>query len=260
LYQPQPWVTMFDAVRNATGQDFYTIGSTEDSSFFLAFDALSPWVNLGQWGEATGATTYDKYYNWVELEHQSLFTGVGSYPGRVVFGGVAPGFDDYTEDWGDCEVREIPRDPVVFNATFAYLKTQNVTGIVVETWDDWTEGTNVEPDVVNGTYLLLNLRQNLAYLFDLPQDPAGDEALVQKWTNFGQARNCSGLAPVVMPPQVQLTCSAPTSDSESATSTGGSGSTSSGDSQGEQGGSHASYIRSFSANILLFLVGVLVLA
>ena len=41
-----------------------------------------------------------------------------------------------------------PRDPQVLNAHFAYFQTKGVKGIILETWDDWTEGTEFEPDVV----------------------------------------------------------------------------------------------------------------
>lgn len=197
------WNTLLQNVRNIANQDFYVVGTTLDSNFFECFDALAPWVNLGLWNEATGNTTYEQAYNWVTSEHSGLFSNVINYPGRVVFGGVAPGFDDYTQDWGACQPRQIPRDPALLNATFDYLITQNVRGVVLETWDDWTEGTEFEPDVLGGPSLLVLLRQNIGRLFNEPDDPVGDQRLANRWLNYGQHRNCKHSGPI---PVTNLTC------------------------------------------------------
>jgi hypothetical protein len=206
------WDTILQNARNITGQDFYIVGTTLFSSFFEVFDGLSPWVNLGIWNTATGDSTYERAYNWVDAMHSSLFNDISAYPGRVVFGGVSPGFDDYTENWGACTDRIIPRERELLNATFDYLKSKNVTGIVLETWDDWTEGTEFEPDVAEGPSLLVLLRQNLGKLYGEPSDPAGDQRLADRWINYGQARNCSGI-PIVTSDISSSTNSADTQDS-----------------------------------------------
>jgi len=164
--------------------------------FFAAFDALAAWVNLGQWNSTSGATVYDHATAWVDTEHKGLYSAVVNYPGRVVFGGIAPGFDDYTEDWGGCQQRELPaapdqRDPEVLKAQFDYFTSKKTKGIVLETWDDWTEGTEIEPDVTNGPKVLVQVRQGLTQLYGEPQNTTGDTALSNKWLTFGQKRNCS---------------------------------------------------------------------
>jgi len=176
------------------------------SNFFGCFDALAPWVNLGIWDGASGKTTYDRALNWIKAEHQGLLTNVKNFPGRVVFGGVAPGFDDYTKDWGNCKIRNIPRDPALLDATFDFLKTNNIKGLVMETWDDWTEGTHFEPDVEGGPSLLLHLRQIVGKLFNETPDPKGDEKLVSRWNNYGQLRNCNGSGHIGPIPFTNLTC------------------------------------------------------
>jgi len=201
---PSEWATIFANARNEVS-DFYTIGATENANYFESFDAICPWVNLGRWDEAKGASTYDRALQWVASEHANLFADVGKYPGRVVFGGVAPGFDDYTEDWGNCKAREIPRDPAVLQAEFDYLASKNITGVLLQTWDDWTEGSEFEPDVVGGPSVLVQARQLLGKLFGEPPDPTGDKNLESRWLNYGQARNCKG-GNHGDPPVIDLRC------------------------------------------------------
>jgi len=197
--------TIFENVRNDVNHDFYVIATTENPSFFESFDALCPWVNLGQWTDAQGSSTYAKASDWVSKEHAQLFAEVSKYPGRVVFGGVAPGFDDYTKDWGACKPREIPRDPTLLQAQIDYLISKKVKGVLLETWDDWTEGTNFEPDVVGGPQLLVQLRQLLGKLYGEPDDPVGDKKLQDRWISYGQVRNCSK-SPHKEPPIIDLKC------------------------------------------------------
>jgi len=211
LYTYSQWQTLLNNVRNTVNQDFYVIGSAEDGSFFNAFDAIAPWINLGQWSDTSGSNVTTHALAWVAQEHESLFSVVDSYPGRVVFGGASPGFDDYTEDWGNCKPRclptppDSPRDPHVLEAEFDYFIEKNIKGILFETWDDWTEGTHIEPDVVDGPAVLLQCRQLLGKLFNEPPNPVGDQELVDRWNNYGQARNCNG-GKHGIPPVTYLNC------------------------------------------------------
>jgi len=202
---PDQWTTMFNNVRNQLKMDFYVLGSTEDASFFASFDALCPWVNLEQWASASGSSTYEKAYNWVTSEHSQLFNAVKNYPGRVVFGGVAPGFDDYTLDWGNCKPRQIPRDPDVLKAEFDFLTAKGVQGVLFQTWDDYTEGTAMEPNVNNGSSVLVQVRQGLGQMAHEAPDPNGDKRLANRWLTYGQARNCKG-GKHGIPPVIDLKC------------------------------------------------------
>jgi hypothetical protein len=215
LVTPATWQTILDGARVASGVDFYAIATTLDDTFFAAFDGLSPWVNLGLWGGATGATTHDRAADYARQMHAKLLAQVGAYPGRVMLGGVAAGFDDYTQNWGACQPREIPRDPAVLQGQMDYLTqlgaggTYQVKGVVFDTWDDWTEGTEFEPDVVEGTAKLVQARQLLGALYGEAADPAGDNALDARWHGFGQARSCcfeTGSCSDAGSPAVDLSC------------------------------------------------------
>ncbi|HEY1959141.1 MAG TPA: MYXO-CTERM sorting domain-containing protein [Polyangiaceae bacterium] len=234
------WQTVLDDARQASGIDFYALATTLNASYFAAFDAISPWVNLGNWQSASGANVHDQGVDYSKKIHAQLLAALASNPGRVMVGGVAPGFDDYTENWGACTPREIPRDPDVLAGQMDYLttlktsKAYDVRGVIWDTWDDWTEGTELEPDVVDGPAKLLQFKQLLGTLYGEGADPNGDQALAQRWLGYGQARSCcfeQGPCEAGTPPQIDLSCptgSEPTADdagnADDAGATGDAGS------------------------------------
>ena len=196
LMNANEWLAVLDAARNVSGIDFFALGTARDPGYFAAFDALSPWVDPAAWAGATGSDLAARASSYAATLHGALLTGVKSFPGRVVFGGASPGFDDYTKNWGACVERRIPRDPSVLEGQTRYLGAQkksgafDVRGVVLQTWDDWTEGTEFEPDVEEGPAKLVQLRQQLGSIFGDPSDPSGDARLDARWRSFGQARDC----------------------------------------------------------------------
>ena len=224
---PSQWQSIFQNARNQSGHDFYMVGAIQNASAtdaFQAFDALAPWVNV-DWTSSSGATVRQHAASYAAALHQALHAAVSAYPGREVFGGVSPGFDDWTENWGACAERQLPpgdpRDPQMLLGEFDYLLSQKAKGVILETWDDWTEGTEFEPDVLDGTNMLVSLRDNLGRLYGEPSDPLGDQRLNTRWTGYGQARDCSG-NPAILPPVTALTCASVTisSPANGATITG----------------------------------------
>ena len=207
------WQTVLDDARQASGIDFYALATTLNGSYFSAFDAISPWVNLGNWQSATGSNLHDQAVDYSKKIHAQLLAALGSNAGRVMFGGVAPGFDDYTENWGACTPREMPRDPDVLAGQMDYLKSLgNVRGVILDTWDDWTEGTEIEPDVVEGPAKLLQLKQLLGTFYGESADPNGDQALTARFLDYGQARSCcfeQGPCEAGVPPELDLSCPPP---------------------------------------------------
>lgn len=229
---PSQWGSLLQNARDAAGTDFYVIASSQNATrtdFFQVLDGISPWVQL-DWGNTSGSTVRAHAQAWTAGMHDPLYGAVGQYPGRVVLGAATPGFDDYTENWGGCTERQLPpgdpRDPQVLLGEFDYFQAKGMTGLVMETWDDWTEGSEFEPDVAGGTSMLVSLRQQLGALYGDGADPAGDQRLTDRWTSFGQARNCTG-GPAGTSPVVTLTCPA----------TGGDGGAGSGGGDAAGGGS-----------------------
>jgi hypothetical protein len=208
------WQSLLQNARNQSGRDFYVIASTQNPSattYFGAFDAMSPWINL-TWNNYSGATVRQHAFNWAAGLHGALHSAVATYSGRALFGAMTPGFDDFTMSWGQCLERQLPpgdpRDPEVLLGEFDYFKSVGMTGLVGQTWDDWTEGTNFEPDVAGSTATLIEMRQQLAGLFGYQADPAGDAQLTSRWESYGQARNCDG-GSASTPPVTKLSCDCP---------------------------------------------------
>jgi hypothetical protein len=192
------WSAIFAAARAATGHDFYTIGTHALPGWFDAFDALAPWVDPGYaWPHTSGPSVYEHARAYAALQHDPLLAAVP--PGRVVFGGVAPGFDDFTMGWGACVQRQIPRDLDLLRGTIDYLASQSIKGVMLTTWDDWTEGSFFEPSVEEGTSKLVTLRQKLADLYGEPQDPTGDAALDARWRSYPPSNACCAPAAVLEP-------------------------------------------------------------
>ena len=217
------WQHIFDTARQEAGTDFYVIGVSDGADSFTAFDALAPW--LGASSYHASSTIYGDSFAHARARHQALIDGVGAYPGRLVFGGVTPGFDDWTRNWsGPCQERRLPttspRDPQFLAAQrdfFTQCKQgvactaahsgYDFRGFVGETWDDWTEGSEFEPDVAGGASALVGLRQLIGSVFGDPADAAGDTRLAQRWASYGEARNGLGGAAGV-PPATDLACDA----------------------------------------------------
>lgn len=195
---PSEWVSLLSNARSQAGSDFYALGAIQNPwalGYFAAFDGLAPWIQL-DWDAYSGPTVREHAYHWAAGAHSPLVGTVGSYPGRVVFGGMTPGFDDYTENWGACTERQLPagdpRNPNLLRGEFDYFRSAHIKGLIGETWDDWTEGSEFEPDVAGGPSVLLRLREQLAELYGEAPDPVGMAKLAGQWLAYGQARSCGG--------------------------------------------------------------------
>ena len=230
-YTPTEWTTILQNARNTAAHDFYAVAMVQGGGgapYFAAFDALAPWIQI-DWANTTGTSTRDHAKNWSASHHDPLVAAAAKLPGRVVFGGATPGFDDFTMNWGGCNERQLPpgsdaRDPALLDGEFDYFASQKFKGLTMETWDDWTEGSEFEPDVAGGPAVLLQLRQNLGTLYGDAPDANGDQRLADRWNKYGEARNCAG-GSAGTPPKTPLVCPA----SDAGASDAGSGADASSD-------------------------------
>jgi len=201
---PAEWSTILANARAVTGKDFYTVAQHANATYFAAFDALAPWVDPSYWWQHTsGATVRAHAAAYAKALTQPLLSAAPA--GRVVFGDIAPGFDDFTEEWGKCVVRELPagdpRDLDLMRGIVDYLSSAKIQGVVMTTWDDWTEGTFFEPSVEEGTSKLVTLRQSLGALFGDAQSASGDAALDARWRHYGKPNTCAGTSAFTAPAQ-----------------------------------------------------------
>lgn len=125
-----------------------TFGEGENTQDYV--DAFYPWVQPGgPWdpeGLNWGKPYLDYFYPQVNTFENQSYEFIG--------GGVWPGFDDRKNtSWGGN--RLISRGGgSTYDSTWSYV--QNYQGeipmkyIMIETWNDWNEGTEIEPSVENG--------------------------------------------------------------------------------------------------------------
>jgi hypothetical protein len=147
--------------------------------------------------------------SYAQTIHQGALTAIASHPGRVVFAGVHPGCNDFTMSWGACTERTIPlagqgagpRDPDFLEGLFDWVgATGGFKGALFATWDDWTEGSHFEPDVVDGPDRLVRARNRLGELYGDGADAAGETRLRDRWTGYGKVRGCAGTTITANPP------------------------------------------------------------
>jgi hypothetical protein len=181
------WLTIWSTVRQRVTLDFYTICTT--TSLLTVFDAVAPWIDLAAWSLTNSSLPlYNRTIAWLKLVYGPILSSNIS-SGRVIMGGLAPGFDDFTKSWGACQIRTIPRHYDVIQAQLDYFASNSIRQLFIYTWDDWTEGSHFEPDVTNGTQFLLFLRRSITSFYSEIQNTDGDSKLVSRWTTYPQLRN-----------------------------------------------------------------------
>ncbi len=207
VLKPDEWAAIFATARARVKQDFFALGSKQgaaDPAYFRAFDGLSPWIDLDAWATTQGSTIRAHAAAYAAKQHDALFQHVPA--GKVVFGGVAPGFDDFTNGWANCAQRHLPegspRDPQFLDGALDYLAAKHTRGLVLQTWDDWTEGSFFEPSTREGTAKLVQLQTRLGKLFGEPA--VSSTALEHVWSSYGQARSCASTGAPEPSPVIDL--------------------------------------------------------
>ncbi len=151
-------------------------------------DAISPSFDLQNYETQSGSNMV-KAREWAKDKHQPFFDEAVNWPGRVVFGNIIPGFDDWTKQWGDGVDRQIPRGVDTIEGQFTGLEQLRtagdaVAGILLATWDDYTEGTVWEPTISEGVTLLEKMTTEIA-------DYKGETIVPADTTTWSSAWNIS---------------------------------------------------------------------
>lgn len=128
-------------------------------------DAFFPWVQPGGNWDKNGMTWGKGFLDWfyqrvneINTHNQYIFT----------CGGVWVGFDDRKNtSWGGNRLIA-RRNGLVYDSTWSYVlnykKSLPLDWVVIETWNDWNEGTEIEPSIEDGyKYLLLTIKNINAF-------------------------------------------------------------------------------------------------
>jgi hypothetical protein len=108
------------------------------------FDGFYPWPNPGPKGWATDGTNWG--YDYLNDFYRTMTT---KYPDKIIVGGAWPQFDDSKASWG-LNRHMAARCGQTFWDTFGFWRKfvvpdQAIPFMMVETWNDYEEGSAVEP-------------------------------------------------------------------------------------------------------------------
>ena len=124
------------------------IYSDQEMNFATSFDAVTNWVGKLEPGEKMPQEEHypDKRSNFEGYKEFSEDHDIGFAPM------IAPGFDDRTstkECWGGNQY--LPRSPEYFEELLELADDyRTIDRINIATWNDWPEGTAIEPGVFEG--------------------------------------------------------------------------------------------------------------
>jgi len=139
------------AINNVfTESDPVILWNEIDASAELFASSFYPWV---QGFSSDGSNWGESYLNW----YYSTIQGKSTLD--FATGAVWPGFDERSCSWGVQERWIDRQNGYVYNQTWNKIDLYNGTlpleWVLVETWNDWNEGTVIEPGIGLGIEYLL---------------------------------------------------------------------------------------------------------
>jgi hypothetical protein len=110
-----------------------------DPTHDAVFDGFYAWVYPGAVGwDPKGTAWGEPYLQWFYSTMASM-----DYAGKIAVGGVWPGFDDSLAPW--CQGRYMARTGgAVYQATWDLATASGVGTVMIATWNDFEEGTDIE--------------------------------------------------------------------------------------------------------------------
>lgn len=167
-FTPAEWISIAQDFNDVPMQLIFDAGAYQQ--FGSAVGGKYFWV--GSFDHKTNNSSLDfcknVYADFFKIKNQQV-------KDEVVFGGAAPGFDD-TPVWGwGSTGRMAPRyQGKRFDLTWQMSIDNNVNTVQLITWNDWNEGTQIEPcDKYGYQYLEMNKKYSAVYKGikdDVPND------------------------------------------------------------------------------------------
>ncbi|MFA5292124.1 MAG: glycoside hydrolase family 99-like domain-containing protein [Phycisphaerae bacterium] len=157
-FNPTEWLRISEAFKDTPVKLIFDLGAYQQ--FGQAAGGKYFWV--GSFDPKTNSSDLDfcknVYTDFFKVKNQQI-------KDEIVFGGVTPGFDD-TPVWGwGTGARKAPRyDGKRFDLTWQMSIDNNVDVVQIITWNDWNEGTQIEPcDKYGYKYLEMNKKYVAKY-------------------------------------------------------------------------------------------------
>jgi len=130
----------------------------------LPVDAYYPWVQPGKEWDRKAGRNWGRDY--LEDFYKRVNTSKDSGHFSFTCGGVWPGFDDRPNtSWGAMRFID-RRKGIVYDSTWQFIHTYSgrlpMKLVVVETWNDWNEGTEIEASITDKDYYLRLTEENIA--------------------------------------------------------------------------------------------------
>lgn len=118
------------------------------AEFVTPFDAVTTWQGAGAWGDDNQAT-WEEAYNFMKELFRSHREFTDAHDMEFI-PHVFPGFDDrHNTCWGGD--RLTPRSPSHLAQLFELADRCRTTDMInIATWNDWTEGSVIEPGTFRG--------------------------------------------------------------------------------------------------------------
>lgn len=111
----------------------------DDPDHDANFDGFFAWVEPGPGGwDLEGQKWGDDYLHWFYATMETA-----PYADKYTVGGVWPGFDDSLAPWGENRFMS-RRGGGVYDATWALATCRGTEIVMIGTWNDFEEGTDVE--------------------------------------------------------------------------------------------------------------------
>lgn len=135
-----------------------TFGEGESVEEYV--DAFYPWVQPGGEWDVNGLNWGDDYLKY-------FYTKVNKFNKEYDFicAGVWAGFDDRKNtSWGGNRIIS-RQDGKVYDNTWNYIHSYKgklpIKYVVIETWNDWNEGTEIEPSIEHGFQYLIQTTKHI---------------------------------------------------------------------------------------------------
>jgi len=155
LLTVKEWSKILDDLREL-GYDAFYIGDSADPKYFLVFDGLYEWIDLGIISK--NVTPAQK----LNITCNKFKEAITFFPNKTFGAGVWPGFND-TPVWGwGGGPRVYPRYEGKIYKDIWEVGVESKAGfIMIMTFNDWNEGTQIEP-AIEYKYLYMNITAEYA--------------------------------------------------------------------------------------------------